>query len=90
MVGSSEALRYLESASRPNFERAYVKSGGQRDSVETSLFAAADRLEEVVPLVSEYTDSEGVEDGVRQTSRFLSQILLHFDDIRQQYFGDDA
>jgi len=53
------------------------------------MHTAANKLEEVVALVSEHKTNEDVVEGVRQCARFMSQILEHFPEIRNKYFGDD-
>ena len=85
ILESPEALAYLRRSSRPTFERAWFRSGGQAASVAESLFVAADYLQEVVPLVSELTAVNDVKTGVRQCARFFQQILAHFPDIGQEY-----
>lgn len=57
ILESPEALRYLKNADDPSFDRAWLKCGGQADSIEDSLYTAADRMEEVVALVSEHADA---------------------------------
>ncbi len=85
ILESPEALAYLRRTSRPTFERAWFRSGGQATSVAESLFLAADHLQEVVPLVSELTDVKDVRTGVGQCARFFQQVLAHFPDIGQEY-----
>lgn len=86
ILQSPEALRYLrKSPSPPIFERAWFKSGGQAESVADSLLHAADLLQEVVPLVSEHKEVSEVETGVKECTRFLSQILVHFPKIAESY-----
>ena len=85
ILQSPEALAYLRRTPRPDFDRAWSRSGGQAESVSESLLSAADNLEQVVPLVSELTGDNGVRAGVRQCTRFLAQILVHFPDVRGEY-----
>jgi hypothetical protein len=85
ILQSPAAISYMRRAPRPDFDRAWLKSGGQAESLADSLFTAADRLEESVPLVSENKDDQEVQDAVRQCVRFLVQILAHFDEICTEY-----
>lgn len=86
ILESPEARRYLKNADEPKFDRAWLKCGGQADSIEESLYIAADRLEEVVALVSEHRDAREIENAVAQCARFLSQIVLHFPEVGEKYF----
>lgn len=72
------ALGYLKRTPNPDFDRAWLKAGGQADSVSNALYTAADRLEESVPLVSELVGDAQVTAAVRQCARFLQQILRYF------------
>lgn len=85
ILQSSAAINYMRRAPRPDFDRAWFKSGGQKESLADSLFTAADRLEESVPLVPENRDDKEVQEAVRQCVRFLVQILVHFDTICVEY-----
>jgi hypothetical protein len=85
ILESPEALSYLRRSSRPSFERAWFRSGGQAQSVAESLFIAADHLQEVVPLVSALTDKSEVRAGFGQCARFFRQVLTHFPDIGREY-----
>jgi len=85
ILESAEAVAYLRRSSRPTFERAWFKSGGQARSIVDSLFLAADHLQEVVPLVSELTDNEDVKAGFRECARFFRQVLAYFPQIGEDY-----
>jgi hypothetical protein len=85
ILQAPEAVAYLRRTTDPSFERAFFRSGGQARSLAESLFTASDRLEETVPLVSEHVENADVQEGVRQTTRFLTQILRHFPDIANDY-----
>lgn len=89
ILESPTAVRYLRYDEDPSFDRAWQKSGGEAQSVGDSMHTAANKLEEVVALVSEHKTNEDVVEGVRQCARFMSQILEHFPEIRNKYFGDD-
>lgn len=85
ILSAPEAVGYLKRTPQPDFDRAWLKSGGQAESVSEALFTAADRLEESVPLVSELADDPEVTAAVRECSRFLRQILRHFPRVAEQY-----
>ena len=78
-------MLYLSRASNPDFDRAYLKSGGQAESVAEALGTAADRLEEIVPLVPEHKKNPDVQAAVAQVTRFFALIVEHFPKARQQY-----
>lgn len=91
ILSSTEAVGYMRRTAKPEFDRAWLKCGGQAESVSEALYTAADRLEESVPLVSELVDEDEVKGGVRECTRFLAQILRHFPEIGDQYgFGFKA
>lgn len=81
ILQSSASVSYMKRTPRPDFERAWLKSGGQVESLVESLFTASDRLEECVPLVAESAANDEVQDAVKSCSRFFSQILRHFPDL---------
>jgi hypothetical protein len=98
ILRSPEAVRYLRSAERPNLDRAWMKSGGQRETLVETLFAAADRLEESAALTPQYAmreDDEGkeIEGAIDRCALFLAQILRDYPQIKARYFskrGGDA
>jgi hypothetical protein len=85
ILQSPSAVAYLRRTPSPEFERAWIKSGGQAESVAESLYKAADRLEESAPLVSEYVDNEEVTSAVQQCARFFVQVIEHFPAIAKEY-----
>ena len=89
ILESPTAVRYLRNAEKPSFDRAWQKSGGEAQSVGDSMHTAAYKLEEIVALVSEHKTNEDVVEGARRCARFMSQILEHFPNVRNKYFGDD-
>ena len=82
---SPPAVAYLRRSPSPEFERAWIKSGGQAESVAESLYKAADRLEESAPLVSGPLDNEEVASAVQQCARFFVQVIEHFPAIAKEY-----
>jgi hypothetical protein len=90
ILQSDAAVRYLKTTPAQQvgtraFERAWFKSGGQVESLQGALDAAADRLEEGVPIVSEHKEDPDVKEAVRRCTLFLVQILRYFPDIQNKY-----
>jgi hypothetical protein len=91
ILQSPEAVRYLRSAERPNLDRAWMKSGGQRETLIETLFAAADRLEESAALTPQYAkneDEEGKEiaAAIDRCALFLAQILRDYPQVKAKHF----
>lgn len=87
ILQSEEAVRYLKAAARPNFDRAWAKSGGEQTSVLEMLEAAADNLEDSLPLVVDYKNSREIVEAVDRCARRLHQLLRDFPDIEGEWFG---
>ena len=85
ILQSAEALRYLRSTSEPSFDRAWIKSGGQAESIAAALWTAAYRLEEAVPVIIDYRDNTEIREAVRDNALFLAQILQHFPELREEF-----
>jgi hypothetical protein len=81
ILESDDAVRYLRLTDKPDFERAWVRSGGQAQAVAETIWSAAYALESVVPLVSAYTDNGDVAASVRECNRYFVQILAHFPEL---------
>ena len=84
ILGSQDAVRYLRGTKDPRFDRAYGKSGGLKEGLVDSLMAAADRLEEAVPLVRQHRSDEQIQRAVERCTDFMVQVLAHFPEIRQR------
>jgi hypothetical protein len=84
ILSSEDAIRYLRNTSDPRFERAYSKSGGLKEGLVDSLLAAADRLEESVPLVRQHKGDEQVQRAVDRCTDYMVQILTHFPEVAKQ------
>ena len=85
ILQSPDAVSYLRRTKNPTFERAFFKSGGQVESVANSLFDAADRLEESVPLVPDFKEDSDVKEAVGQVARFFVQVVKSFPEIAIRY-----
>jgi hypothetical protein len=85
ILRSPEALRYLRTTVNPSFDRAWIKSGGELESLADSLWAASYRLEESVPIVVEYRENAEVQEAVRKCALYTAQILAHFPELRERF-----
>jgi len=86
ILHSPVAVRYLRSARKPDFDRAWFKSGGQSETLVESLHAAADRLEESLPLLTpQHSADPDITEGVRRCSLFTLKILRYFPEVRTTY-----
>lgn len=84
ILGSQDAVRYLRSTKDPRFDRAYGKSGGIKEGLVDSLMAAADRLEEAVPLVRQHRADEQIQRAVERCTDYMVQVLAQFPDIAKR------
>lgn len=84
ILGSQDAVRYLRSTSDPRFDRAYGKSGGIKEGLLDSLMAAADRLEEAVPLVRQHRSDDQIKRAVERCTDYMVQVLSQFPEIAQR------
>lgn len=82
ILSSAEALSYLRRTKSPTFERAWFRSGGERGSLVDSLLAAADHLEESIPLVPIHRNEDDVKAAVERCVRFVDQILRDYPEFR--------
>lgn len=90
---STESIRYLRGSPTTTLERAWQRSGGQRDTLVESLASAADRLEESVSQTRAFSkdtsDDNVVRRAIIQCADFLSQILRDYPDIQNRFFGEN-
>lgn len=84
ILGSEDAVRYLRSTKDPRFDRAYGKSGGLKEGLMDSLMAAADRLEEAVPLVRQHRADDQIQRAVERCTDYMVQVLAQFPEIAQR------
>jgi len=90
ILQSAEAVAYLKGARRPSFERAWVKSGGQQESLAQILNAAADNLEDALPLVPDFREEDEIKQAVERCARRVAHLLRDFPEIRERVLGADA
>lgn len=93
VLQSNEALRFLRSHPRPTLDRAWVKSGGMRESLVESLAAAADRLEESVPQTPAYArpgadGADEVQEVIGKCVEFLALILRDYPAMKKRLCSD--
>lgn len=72
------AAAYLKTSKKPRFDRAWLKSGGQEESLVEILNAAEDALEDSLPLVPDFREHPEVIGAVDRCSRRVHQILRDF------------
>lgn len=85
ILESTEATSYLRRATRPSFERAWFRSGGESESLMESLLQAADYLEQSVPLIPLHKEEQSITTIVERCTAFILQILRDFPDLREKY-----
>lgn len=88
VLQSEEAVNYIRTAERPSLERAWIRAGGQEESVADILNAAANNLEDAVATARDHSDSDEVRSALRRAAQRLEQILRDFPDIREEFFRD--
>jgi len=80
ILQSKEALGYLRRSERPTFGQAWLRSGGESETLVETLRSAADRLQDAVPLVRAHKNESDVKSAVDRIAEFFAQILTHFPD----------
>ena len=88
ILQSTPAVSYMKRTERPDFDRAWLKSGGQSQSLAEALLTAADRLEESVPLVPMHKGDEEVRSAFEECARFFAQIIPNFRSVWQEVLGE--
>jgi hypothetical protein len=84
ILDSEDAIRYLRTTKDPRFDRAFSKSGGEKESIVDSLMAASDRIAEAVPLVRQHRKEEDVIRAVARCADFIAQILAYFPNVAEE------
>jgi hypothetical protein len=88
ILHSPVAVRYLRSARKPDFERAWFKTGGQTETLVESLHAAADRLEESLPLITtEMANDADITEGVRRCFSLYAQNFKILSQNSEGFWG---
>lgn len=82
ILSEPAALSYLRRTPEPDFERAWVRSGGETESLSEALWLAADQLREAVPIASAHAEDGDVQEAVHECARFFAQLLTHFPSIQ--------
>jgi hypothetical protein len=90
ILTSPQAVAYLRTVDNPRFDRAWLKSGGQKESLIEMLNAAGDYLEDSIALVPDFREVPDVIEAVDRCSRRLHQILRDFDTIREETCDNSA
>ncbi|WP_292790647.1 MULTISPECIES: ParB N-terminal domain-containing protein [unclassified Microbacterium] len=74
ILQSPAAVRYLQNAEEPKFEKAWSRSGGESESVAGALWKASYLLADVVPLLSEHVGDPAIRDAAAEAHRYMKQI----------------
>ena len=74
ILQSPAAVRYLQNAEDPRFEKAWSRSGGESESIAGALWKASYLLADVVPLLSEHVKDPGIRDAAAEAHRYMKQI----------------
>lgn len=90
ILQSEEAIRYLKTARQPSFDRAWIKSGGQQSTLADVLNAAADNLEDAIPLLPDFRDDDEIVEALERCARRLSQALRDFPQLRDSICDDQS
>ena len=85
ILSSRPAIAYLRNATHPKFERAWLKSGGKQQSVSEMLEAAADNLEDAIPLLPDLKNEAKVSEALERCARRLIQAIRDFPKIRRLF-----
>lgn len=89
ILASAEAVSYLRRTPSPSFERAWFRSGGERESLLDSLLTAADHLEESIPLIPLHKEQDDVMSAVKRCAQFVAQALRDFPDLREEFCPEE-
>jgi len=74
ILQSPAAIRYLQNADEPRFDKAWSRSGGESESIADALWKASYLLADVVPLLSEHVQDQAVLDAAAEAQRFMKQV----------------
>lgn len=85
ILSSPDGVRYLQGTKRPRFERAWIKSGGDQESLRDALENARDRLEEALPLAERRNADEDTKDAVLWCVTLSLRIAERFPELREKY-----
>jgi len=83
ILSSRDAVAYLRNATHPKFERAWLKSGGKQQSVAEMLEAAADNLEDAIPLLPDLKKDTKISESLERCARRLLQAARDFPKIKR-------
>jgi hypothetical protein len=84
ILESNEAVEYLESTDRPNFEVAVRKAGGDEPELTRLINNAANNVQLTLSRVHHYTESENIRAAVERFGIDAFQLFSVFPDIRQR------
>jgi hypothetical protein len=88
ILQSADAVRYLKTAERPTFERAWLKCGGKQRSVLDLIEAAADNIEDALAMLPDFKDDVEIGNALERCARRLNQALRDFPNIKSPLLAD--
>jgi hypothetical protein len=86
ILQSERALNYLRTSQNPDFDQAYLFSGGEEQEAIKAIQAAEFSLRDALPRARSMKKNKVYESAVDRCADFLSQILSHFPEIQKKYF----
>ena len=80
-----EAVEYLKENSEPNFDQAFRLAGGDESQIARLINEAANKVQLALSRAHHYTDSEDIQDAVRNLLIDNHQLLSIFPVIRKEF-----
>jgi hypothetical protein len=86
ILRSEKSVSYLRSSSRPDFDEAFLLSGAQDDEARKAIEVAEYALRDALPIARRMRKDESFSTSLSRAADYMSQILVHFPSIKQEYF----
>jgi hypothetical protein len=90
ILASDEAVSYLRSTDRPNFEVAYQRAGGDEPDLIERIQTATDEIELALGRIHLFKDSEEVQKVVHRFGLDSVELLSKFPTIWAEIFRESA
>lgn len=87
ILRSERAVSYLRVSKKPDFEQAFLISGGDAEEALTAIRSAEFALRDAVPLALGMKSDRQFADSLNKAAGYLAQILTHFPDMRSLHFA---
>jgi hypothetical protein len=84
ILESDEAVEYLETTDRPNFEVAYRKAGGDEPELTRLINNAANNIQLTLSRVHHFTQSDNIKSAVERFGIDAFQLFRIFPEIRER------